>query len=90
MTGADIAYHFQIKNSDSRLVFAEGEVIGFYTDKASGQTKIMKLTMGSAEETFLHGVVTRSQYIEAQRLHSTDGKKLVLLCRFIVEFMYVS
>lgn len=62
-TNGDIAYHFLLH--DDTQQFAEGEVVGF-VEGEDNQT-VEKLTLSSSKHSKLRGVITRSQYFEAQK-----------------------
>lgn len=62
----DIAYHFLLDNANEN--FVEGEVIGFLPNKNSTNKQVVaKLTFENASFAILKGVITRSQYLEAQK-----------------------
>ena len=68
----DIAYHFLLE--DNNETFEEGEVVGFLPSKNLGNKQVIrKLTFENASQAILKGVITRSQYLEAQK-PSEDGK----------------
>ncbi|XP_057307138.1 uncharacterized protein LOC130645231 [Hydractinia symbiolongicarpus] len=73
----DIAYHF-IVNPNVHADFSTGEVIGFFSDKL-GKTVIEKLTGENASRAYMKGVVTNSQYIEANK-PADENVKTATVC----------
>ncbi len=63
--GGDIAYHFILKNPDAHPHFMEGEVVGLFAND-NGERVLDKLSQKNSLDAILKGVITRSQYIEAQ------------------------
>ena len=61
----DIAYHFPLH--EEHETFEEGEVVGFVNDGNGETHRICKLTLELATQATLKGVVSRSQYLEAQK-----------------------
>ncbi len=63
--GGDIAYHFILKDPDAHPDFMEGEVVGLFVNE-KGERVLDKLSQKNSVDAILKGVITRSQYIEAQ------------------------
>ena len=61
----DIGYHFELE--DDAEIYKEGEVIGLVLDESKNKQTISKLTAKNSGSVVLKGVITRSQYFEAQK-----------------------
>ena len=61
----DIAYHFILKNPDDHPQFQEGEIVGLFVNE-KGVRLLDKLTQKNSVDAVLKGVISRSQYLEAQ------------------------
>ena len=81
-THGDIGYHFKLEDED--VLFEEGEVVGFLPDEANnGKYMITKLNSKNSSGAILKGVITRSQYFEAQKPVDDNGKFYLDSCIFI-------
>ena len=62
---ADIAYHFQLHNSQD--TFEEGEIVCFMEDADTNELKIEKMHINNAPFSPLKGVVSKSFYFDAKK-----------------------
>lgn len=62
--GADIAYHFILKNPQDHPQFLEGEIVGLF-DNGKGDRTLDKITQNNSLDAILKGVISQSQYLEA-------------------------
>lgn len=72
----DIAYHFYL--NDQTESFEEGEVVGFV--QGEKRQTVQKLILGNCKDVKLKGVVTRSQYFEAQKPKLDDVRRTEKIC----------
>ncbi|XP_031553759.1 uncharacterized protein LOC116290795 [Actinia tenebrosa] len=61
---ADIAYHLKLEGPYYRNHnLEEGDVMGFFQNKTTGETEISRLTPSNAREARMAGVISRSAYL---------------------------
>lgn len=61
---ADIAYHLKLEGPYYRKQnLEEGDIVGFFQNKTTGETEISRLTPSNAREARMAGVISRSAYL---------------------------
>ena len=76
-SNGDIGYHFYLQHQNE--IFEEGDIVGF-VDNGDGQGQnVQKLTMESCKKVKIKGVITRSQYLEANKPKDKGGLQLLCL-----------
>lgn len=77
--GADIAYHFILKNPQDHPQFLEGEIVGLF-DNGKGDRTLDKITQNNSLDAILKGVISQSQYLEANV--QPEGVRTETVCMF--------
>ena len=74
-TNADLAYYMKLKDADKYDDFEEGDILGFYEDKESGETYIQSLRSNNIHNALHAGVVSCSHWLAGHKPLNSGAHK---------------
>ena len=80
-TNADLAYYMKLIEADKYDDFEEGDILGFYEDKESGETYIQRLRSNNIHDVLHAGVVSCSHWLAGHKPLNSGAYEL-LKCLF--------